>query len=183
MAERLCPWWLAYSFDNPLRPIFHKPEKIFDGLVKPGMVVADIGCGLGYFSIGLASMVGPEGRVIAIDLQPQMLARMERRVYRAGMADRVHAQRCNSGNIGITEKLDFALAFWVVHETPSVQSFYLQVFEALRNGGRLLIAEPKVHVKLADFQKNIALSEEIGFRVVAFPQVAFSNAAVLEKRI
>jgi ubiquinone/menaquinone biosynthesis C-methylase UbiE len=56
-SGHVCPWWLAYSFDNPLRRIFHKPEKIFASMVRPGMTVADIGCGMGYFSLGLARIV------------------------------------------------------------------------------------------------------------------------------
>ena len=56
--HHVCPWWLAYTFDNPLRRLIHKPEKIFDGLVQPGMTVMDVGCGMGYVTLGLAEIVG-----------------------------------------------------------------------------------------------------------------------------
>lgn len=181
MAAHVCPWWLAYSFDNPLRVIFHKPEQMLSNWVTPGMTVADIGCGMGYFAIALARIVGEEGKVIAADLQPEMLTRMSRRALNAGVAGRIQPQLCDSNNIKITANLDFALAFWMVHETPSAAEFYRQVFAVLKNGGKLLVAEPKLHVGLADFQGSIALAERTGFRKVAVPRISFSNAAVLEK--
>ena len=69
----VCPWWLAYTFDNPLRKIFHKPQKMLDPYVKAGMKVMDIGCGMGFFSIGMAKLVGDKGKIFSVDLQPKML--------------------------------------------------------------------------------------------------------------
>jgi 2-polyprenyl-3-methyl-5-hydroxy-6-metoxy-1,4-benzoquinol methylase len=65
----VCPWWLAYTFDNPIRKLFHKPQKMLSLYVKEGMSVMDVGCGMGFFSIGMARMVGDNGNVIAVDLQ------------------------------------------------------------------------------------------------------------------
>ena len=73
MKQHICPWWLAYTFDNPLRRLFHKPGIIFAPYISEGMIVADFGCGMGYFSIGLAKIVGDEGQVIAVDVQQKML--------------------------------------------------------------------------------------------------------------
>jgi len=77
--NHVCPWWLCYSFDNPLRRLFHDPERLLGPYVKLGMTVADIGCGMGYFTLGLARLTGPEGKVIAVDLQERMLAALESR--------------------------------------------------------------------------------------------------------
>ena len=74
-----CPWWLLFTFDNPLRRLIHDPEKILAPYVESGDAVLDVGCGMGYFSLGLAKLVGPEGKVIAADLQPQMLAGLKKR--------------------------------------------------------------------------------------------------------
>ena len=97
----VCPWWVCYSFDNPLRRLFHDPERLLDPYVKPGMTVVDIGCGMGYFTVGLAKLVGPEGKVIAVDLQQQMLDALERRARRAGMADRIVLHRCRKESLGV----------------------------------------------------------------------------------
>ena len=53
-----CTWWIAYTFDNPLRRLIHKPQKILGNYIKEGMTVMDLGCGMGHFSIGMAGLVG-----------------------------------------------------------------------------------------------------------------------------
>ncbi|MBS3808804.1 MAG: class I SAM-dependent methyltransferase, partial [Desulfobacterales bacterium] len=69
----VCPWWMAYTFDNPIRRMIHPPEKILAGYVGAAMTVLDLGCGFGHFSIGMAKMVKDSGLVIAIDIQARML--------------------------------------------------------------------------------------------------------------
>ena len=64
----VCPWWLCYSFDNPLRRFIHDPAHLLAPYVKPGMTVVDVGCGMGYFTIPLARIAGPGGLVIGLDL-------------------------------------------------------------------------------------------------------------------
>ena len=92
----VCPWWGGYFIDNRLRHWLHDPERIVAPYVRPGMTVIDIGCGMGFFSIALARMVGPAGQVLAVDLQPQMLRTLERRARRAGVADRIRTRQAES---------------------------------------------------------------------------------------
>jgi len=79
----VCNWWIAYTFDNPLRRLIHKPQKVLGNYVKEGMTVMDLGCGMGHFSMGMAGLVGGTGRVIAVDLQQKMLDVMEGRDFAA----------------------------------------------------------------------------------------------------
>ncbi len=58
-SGNVCPWWLCPTFDNPLRRLIHNPDRILAGLVRPGEIALDLGCGMGYFSIPLARLVGP----------------------------------------------------------------------------------------------------------------------------
>ena len=67
-SDHVCTWWHAYSFDNPLRKLIHKPKRILGAYVKDGMTVMDVGCGMGHFSIGMANLVGEQGKVIASNL-------------------------------------------------------------------------------------------------------------------
>ena len=53
MGDHICLWWLAYIFDNPFRHSFHNPEKMLGSCVAKGMTILDIGCELGFFSMGL----------------------------------------------------------------------------------------------------------------------------------
>lgn len=176
--DHVCPWWLAYTFDNPLRRLVHKPEVIFHGLVREGMTVMDAGCGLGYFSVALAGLVGGSGLVIAVDLQQQMLARMLKRAARAGVADRIKAHLCQPHSLGVEARLDFILAFWMVHETPNPADFFQQTAALLKPAGRLLLVEPAFHVSGNDFQQIVAAAVAAGLEQTGLPRVAFSRAAL-----
>lgn len=141
------PWRLGYSFDNPLRRFVHNPLAVFGGLVGERRTVADIGCGLGYFRLALAEMVGPRGTVIALDLQPQMIRRARRRAARRGLRERIDSRVCSPNHLGLTERVDFALAFWMLHEVGDPRGLLTEVWSSLRPSGQLLIVEPKVHVR------------------------------------
>src|SRR5512146_1437322 len=103
MVEHVCPWWLAYSFDNPLRRLLHDPARLLGPHVRPGMTALDVGCGMGHFTLGLARLVGEGGLVIAADLQERMLARTEARARRAGLAGRIRLHRCEPGALGLAD--------------------------------------------------------------------------------
>ena len=102
-AGNVCPWWLCPTFDNPLRRLIHNPDRILAGLVRAGETALDIGCGMGYFSIPLARLVGPGGKVICVDLQEQMLAGVRRRAERSGVADRIRLHRAGPNGLGMDE--------------------------------------------------------------------------------
>jgi len=181
MSNHVCPWWLAYTFDNPFRYLFHKPERIFSSLVKEEMTVADIGCGMGYFSLGLARMVGKKGRVIAVDMQEKMLERVEKRAKKEGLSGIIDTRLCKEDDITVHETLDFALAFWMVHETPDVREFFSQVFSTLKPSGLFLMAEPAFHVSHTQFYSELDMALDAGFRVKDNPKIAFSSSALFEK--
>ncbi len=181
MGNHVCPWWLAYTFDNPFRAFFHKPEQILSPYVQEGMTVADIGCGMGYFSIGLALLVGENGKVIAIDIQDKMLEKMEQRAKKRGVGKLIHPIQCSGHDIGISEPLDFALAFWMAHEAPNVEKFFAQIYAVLKPGGMLFITEPKFHVSADEYRRELGCAVKKGFKVLEEPNVKFSHAVVLKK--
>ena len=130
--DHICPWWLAYTFDNPLRRFLHDPDPMLGQLVRDGMTVADIGCGMGYFSIAMARMVGEKGKVISVDLQHEMLDIMLRRARKAGMGDRIQPVLAESDNIKINGSLDFVLLFWMLHEVKDIPRFLGQLASVLK---------------------------------------------------
>ena len=182
MAGHVCPWWGGYFIDNPLRRLVHKPEKIFGPYLRPGMDVMDVGCGMGLFSIAMAKMVGSEGRVIAVDLQPKMLEAVARRAHRAGVADWIQLHRCEADNLGLAVNVDFALAFAMVHEVPDTRRFLEQVHGCLKPGGKFFVAEPRLHVRAAKFEAMVKIAEDLGFTLLEQPRVRWSQAAVFAKR-
>jgi ubiquinone/menaquinone biosynthesis C-methylase UbiE len=177
----VCPWWGGYFIDNPIRRLFHNPEKIVGPYVKPGMTVMDIGCGMGLFSIAIAKLVGGQGRVIAVDLQQKMLDVLWRRAQRAGVADRIQLHKCEEDCLGVDAQADFALAFMMVHEVPDQRRLLGEIQACVKPGGKFLVAEPKIHVPGKAFGQTVATAEELGFRVAEEPRVHGCRAVVLEK--
>jgi ubiquinone/menaquinone biosynthesis C-methylase UbiE len=178
----VCPWWLAWTFDNPLRKWFQDPERILGSLVREGMTVADIGCGMGYFSVAMARMVGPAGRVLSVDLQEKMLKYLEKRAVRAGVQDRITTTLGEPDDITITDsKVDFMLAFWMVHEVKDIPRFFSQVAKALKPNGSMLCVEPRMHVSPRRFEEILGYGKSAGFVVRDGPKVWMSRSAVLER--
>ncbi len=176
----VCTWWHAYTFDNPIRKRIHNPKKVLGAYVKDGMTVMDMGCGLGHFSIGMANLVGESGRVIAVDLQQKMLDVMLKRSKRAGIAERITPHLCEADKIRVEEKVDFILAFWMVHEVSNQKYFFSQLKSGLAPAGRILIAEPKFHVTAEELDRSIKTAETTGLRCVGKPNIRFSLTALFE---
>jgi len=174
-----CPWWLCFTFYNPLRRIIQNPESILQGLVHKGDKVLDIGCGMGYFSLPLAGMVGSSGNVICVDLQDKMLEAVRRKATKAGLIKIMEFQKCAPDTLGLTENADFALAFWMMHEVQNKQKFFQEVWGSLRDGGTFLIVEPELHVTRAAFEVTVSTALAAGFKILSRPSVKISMAALL----
>ena len=141
----------------------------------------DVGCGMGWFTIPMAKMVGDQGRVVAVDFQQQMLDGLWRRAQRAGMAERIQVHRCERNRLGVNVPADFALAFAMVHEVPDARRLLAEVQACLKPGGKLLLAEPRLHVSAKAFAATVAVAKELGFRTVQEPRIRWCRAVVLEK--
>lgn len=175
----ICPAGRARFLVNPLRRLIHRPGVILEPFVRAGDTVADIGCGPGFFTLPLARLVGHGGRVLAVDRQEGMLAVLKRRAIRAGLDERILAHRCPAGIIGYPGPCDFVLAFYMVHEVPSIPGFLREVRAMLRPGGKLLVAEPWGHVGQEEFDHTVAVAEKTGFERVIAPRIALSRTVLL----
>jgi ubiquinone/menaquinone biosynthesis C-methylase UbiE len=148
------------------------------------MTVLEPGCGMGYFTLPIARMTGPTGRVFAVDLQPRMIEGLIRRARRAGLLDRIEAVACAGGDLGFAARpgiVDLAVVIHVLHEVRDRQRFLEQLLAALRPGGRLLLLEPKGHVSREALDSELALSKRTGFRLVDDSAHRRSHGALLEK--
>ena len=175
MAAHVCPFWLGYLLLNPIRKLLENPEKLLGPFVRPGMTVLEPGCAMGYFTLPLARMVGSGGRVIAVDIQPGMLAALSRRARKAGLAERIEVRLASPEGLGVADfenSVDFAAALHVVHEMPDPGVFFDQVRQALKPGGRLLVVEPKGHVSAETFSRMVTISERAGFAIdTGYPDI------------
>lgn len=183
--HRVCPVWIGYLLASPLRKLIQNPRAILAPHVTPGMCVMDIGSAMGFFSLPLAELVGPAGRVICVDLQQGMLDALLRRARRMNLADRIEPRLCALESLKVDDlagRIDFALAFAMVHEVGDPGRLFAQIRAALKPAGRLLFAEPKGHVTSGAFGKSVATAEAEGFRLRGSPHIARSHAVLLERR-
>lgn len=179
--NRVCPVFLAASLESKIRRWVQDPHKILLPFVREGMTVLDIGCGPGFFSVEIAKMVGRTGKVFAADLQDGMLQRLSLKIQGTELEARIHLVNCKQDQINVTGKIDFGLAFWMVHEVPDKQSFFNQLKAISNENARILLVEPKLfHVTRKEFEVTSAIAEHAGFVVSQGPRLLLSWSAVLE---
>ncbi len=184
MGHRICPWWLGYVLASPLRRLIQDPVAIVKPYVREGMTVLEPGPGMGFFTLEIARQVGAGGRVVAVDVQPRMIAGLKRRLAKAGLLERTEARLAPPDSLGLQDlhgKVDFALAMAVVHEMPSASRFFDEVAEAMKPGASLLLAEPSGHVKQDAFEAELQDAAAAGLEVADHPVIARSHAALLKK--
>lgn len=169
--KRICPWWLGYFMDNPVRRMLHPAEKILGPYVSEGMTVLDFGCGFGHFSLGMAALTGASGRVFAADIQQKMLNKTMARARKSGLAPIIHPLLCNGLRPGDPLELDFALACNSLHETPDPAATLADFFDQIKPGGRFLLMEPRGHMKPGQFETEIDLAKAAGFVEAERPKV------------
>jgi ubiquinone/menaquinone biosynthesis C-methylase UbiE len=184
MAKRICPFWVGYFLISPLRTLFQNPDKLLKPFITPGMKVLDIGCGMGFFSLPIARMIGAHGKVICVDVQEKMIQTLKKRAKKAGLMDRIETRICHQHSLGLddlNEEIDFALAFAVVHEVPNATQFFDEINRTLKPTGRLLIVEPKGHVSEKDFNMTISGAQQNGFEIIDNPSMLRSHTMLLKK--
>jgi len=141
----------------------------------------DLGCGPGVFSVAMAEMVGEKGKVISVDIQDEMLLMLRQKVEHTKLESRIQIHKSTPDKIGISEKADFALAFYMVHEVPNIERFLGEVATILKPQGKLLIVEPKFHVSNSAFEETIRLAQSMGLSPISRPKMFLSRAVLLQR--
>jgi len=180
----VCPWWIGWLLANPLRRLFQDPAALVAPYVREGMTVLEPGPGMGFVTLELARCVGPAGRVVAVDLQPQMLAGLRRRAAKAGVLGRLDLRLATPESLQIgdlTGTVDFALACAVVHELPDPAPFFREVSQALKPGGRLLLIEPRGHVSPEEFAAQVQSATAACLDETERPELRRSRTALFVK--
>lgn len=178
----VCPWWLCFTFDNPLRRLLHNPEIVLSPYIQPGYNVIDVGAGMGYFSIPLAKLVGLSGHVTAVDVQTQMLSVLSKRAKRSGVAASISTYLATPEYLGNHAAADFILAFWVVHEVPDQEKLLRQIHALLKPNGLFLFVEPIVHVSRHYFLRMLQTAKSVGFSITEYPDIRISHSALLLRK-
>jgi len=128
--------------ERPEREDEEAPSKAIVLLdLKPGMTVADIGAGSGYYSSRMARRVGPTGHVYATDIQPGMIALLDRRIASEGLANMTTVLGTPDDPKLPANSLDLAIMVDVYHELQDPQVFLQRLKPAFKPGGRLALLE------------------------------------------
>lgn len=118
------------------------PSKAIDALdLAPGMAVADIGAGSGYYTSRIARRIGPSGRVYATDIQPGMLQLLDRRIRDEGLTNVTTILGGIDDPKLPPAAIDLAIMVDVYHELQQPQLFLQRLKEAFKPGGRLVLLE------------------------------------------
>ena len=98
-------------FLDAIRRLYDPPNRLIDPYVKHGQVAADLGCGSGYVTFPLADLVGPEGKVYAVDLDAGCIRRVQEKAGRGGYRNiEAHASSATDLSFIADGSLDFVLA-------------------------------------------------------------------------
>ena len=123
-----------------------------------------------------------KGKVIAVDVQAPMMAALRKRARKQGLEERIVSHVCEADSLGIQEPVDFALAFWMIHEVPNQSKLFCEIRLLLKPKGRLLLAEPVFHVTRRMFEETLKRAGEAGFTSMEKPRIFLSRTALLSLR-
>lgn len=160
-----CPWWLVPLLENPYFQMVAGAELLLDRAgVASGMSVLDAGCGPGRVTLPAASRVGPTGRVVAVDLQPGMLRRLERRLIDQGLTNVETVLGGLGKGLVPTGEFDAALLVTVLGEIPDKMAALTEIRSALREGGVLSVTEVLPDPHYQSLTRVRELARAAGFR-------------------
>lgn len=133
----------ADKLEDPQRSHWLPPGAVLARMeIEPGWTVADVGAGTGYFARPLARAVGPEGRVVALDAQPEMLARLLVELAEAGGPEGIEPVLAEADALPLAEDAcDAALLANLWHELDDAVAVARELRRAVRPGGRVAILD------------------------------------------
>jgi len=136
-AEKWAP-----VFDDPTRDAWQKPDSVVAALaLAPGMTVADIGAGTGYFESRLSAAVGPEGKVLAVDVEPDMVRYLGERAAREKMTN-VEARLGTPDDPSLPlASVDRILIVDTWHHIPTRNAYAAKLAKALKPGGFIVVVD------------------------------------------
>jgi ubiquinone/menaquinone biosynthesis C-methylase UbiE len=143
MNERTFDPGGAHRLENPERLLWLPPRELSTRLgLKSGMVIADIGAGTGFFALPFARAVAPEGKVWAVDLQPEMLALLEEKLRQESAPHNISPLQGSAADTGLTDHgCDLAFLANIWHELDHTADVLSEMRRILRPSGRVAILD------------------------------------------
>jgi predicted methyltransferase len=167
-------------FDDPQRDVWQKPDAVVQALgLAPGMTVADLGAGTGYFSRRLSAAVGPRGAVLAAEPEPTLVAHLRERAEREGTANVVPILASKDNPRLPAASVDVVLIVDTWHHIDDRIAYARRLKDVLKPGGRLAIIDwqkrelpvgPDTAHKLAR-EEVVEEIQAAGYRLASEPDV------------
>jgi ubiquinone/menaquinone biosynthesis C-methylase UbiE len=151
-----------FAHDNPIRKLFDPPQRLVEPYVANGQVVADLGCDPGFHTLALAELVGPEGKVYAVDSDEKAIRAVERKATRRGYQN-IQAHASSASDLGFIkdESVDFVLANGLLCSMSPQQreSAVNEIRRILKPTGRAYLSAARGHwsyVNQAEWERILA---------------------------
>jgi ubiquinone/menaquinone biosynthesis C-methylase UbiE len=157
-----CPYCFALVVDNPIRRWYLRPLINRIG-IQPGERVLELGPGPGAFSVDAARQAGPDGALVAVDIQPKMIADVEKKVQQAGLAN-VETHIASAHDLPLeTGSVDRAFLVTVLPEIPDRGRALAELWRVLKPGGVLSVTEEFLDPDYPLARTTIRWVQEAGF--------------------
>lgn len=179
MGHQAADW-----LDRPEREAEEAPSLLLKALkLKPGMSVVDLGAGSGYLTFPMAKMVSPGGKVLSVDIQPEMLAIIKQKSQRQGVKNVVPVWGTITDPNLKPKSADLILLVDVYHEFDHPYEMTSKMAAALRPGGRLVLVEyrgedPYVPIKELHKMTEAQVRKEMAY----FPLRFRENIGILPRQ-
>jgi ubiquinone/menaquinone biosynthesis C-methylase UbiE len=157
--QKVAFWTITLMHDNPLLPLVKDPYKLLKAAgLKRGQKVLEVGCGPGFFTIPAARIVGEEGLVYAVDVNPYAIARVRGKIAREGIKN-VTPLLANASDTGLPEKsIDLAFLFGLGHIAGGQKNVLAEIHRILRPSGVLSLQDTRgLKGKLIDEVEQVGL--------------------------
>jgi ubiquinone/menaquinone biosynthesis C-methylase UbiE len=159
-----CPASFSWIVNNPIRRRYMKPILERVG-IRPGERILELGPGPGAFSLDAARLLGGSGRLIAVDIQPEMIARLERRARAAGLAN-IESHIADAYHLPLPDSsVDRAFLVTVLPEIPDRARALAELRRVLKPGGVLSITEEFLYPDYLFASETIRIVESAGFHL------------------
>ena len=136
------PEFMADFIDNPIRRKFQPPyETAIRHGIESGMQVLDVGPGNGTYTLGAAQRVGPTGKVVAIDIEPKMIARVQKRIETEGI-ENIETRVADVYELPFEDgSFDLIYLITVINEIPNIPKAVAEFHRVLKSSGSLVFSE------------------------------------------
>lgn len=164
-----CPAWLSWmvELDNPFTKVNRARAIVALLDVKPGMHVADVGCGPGRVTIPLAHAVGSRGSVTAVDIQEEMLAKVKIKAHAAHLSNITYLHAGIGQQMLPSKFFDRIVLVTVLGEIPESQKAFIELYGALKDGGILSVTEVIFDPHFQRQKTVRQLAQKVGFKEYA----------------